>query len=358
MKRVSIIISAILLLASCTGGGVADIPDSPDGPHPVVPETPEIPDKPEEQEGVRDTVIRVVAYNLLETDGRRYEMKMSRCKDAMGKILADCKADVFCFSEIDDYFASNLVSIAQSAGVTGFAWDIQRPNRVESTGLEYYYANGIAYRKDKFSLIGRGMYWYTSAGKLTASSVEASSSHVPKYCTLVWSQLKHIPTGKQFYVISTHFPLSSDGTSSGYKTGGAHLACSKALNAFLQLVPDPCIVGADLNSSSESSDENASGYSLLRQQWTDAYEALLASGKLDPFYATFSGTMSGSSSKYYYDPLTFTKNHPERRYDHVMSHGAGFVPVSYVTLMTGYTYGGKFFCPSDHLPVVVDYSIQ
>lgn len=313
-------------------------------------------DPPEPPEDANS--IRVLTYNLLATSGRRTEMTLDKCRDAFGKIIRSADADIMCFNELDATFASELPSIV---GESRYKWDISNPNKVENGSLVYYYSNGFAYDASKFTLVSRGMNWYISTGTYTSSMTDAKNYHMPKYRTLVWCCLKHKHTQETLYVVSTHLPLSDDGDFPPYYIGLAHRVCATALGELARSVSAPCILAGDFNSSSEEDDENSSGHSIILERWTDAYDVLKDSGELGSYYLTYNGTLSGSSKKYYYESSVFTKNHPERRIDHIMyKNGAvtKLVPKSYSTITTGYVYAGKTFCPSDHLPVIVEFEIS
>ncbi len=337
---ISMLLLATALMVSCKKTGGSDGPVTPVDPS--------------------DTLFRFASYNILVNDGRRTEMALDKCRNCFSQVFSECDADIICFNEIDATFATQLPSIA--SGIKNYIWDIANPNKVvDASTLEYYYSNGLAYNSKKFKLVSRGMYWYLKDGTYTSDRMTAYSSHVPKSCTLVWTKLKHINSSRQLCVISTHFPLSTDGESSGYKTGEAHKICATALNSFVQNMSMPCIVGADFNSSTSKTDANAAGHAILLQKWTDAYDYLKAQGKLNQTYITYCGTMSGSSAKYHYDVDEYTKDHPERRIDHIMYRNAqtySVVPRSYKSIMTGYKVSGESFCPSDHLPIVVEFVLR
>lgn len=330
---------------------------SPDTPAvDPVPPKPSEPSEPYEPVA-GDSTIRVLSYNLLVSSGRREEMKLDKCRDTFGKIIRSADADIICFNELDEVFASQLPSIV---GGDRYKWNISYPNKIESGSLVYYFANGIAYDSSKFSIVSKGMSWYTSKGTYTSLRSEASSYHVPKYRTLVWCCLKHIPTQKNLYVVSTHLPLSDDGDYPPYWTGLAHRICATALGTLSKSVSYTCILAGDFNSSSEEDDENSYGHSIILENRTDAYDTLLDEGELGQYYKTYCGTLSGSSKKYYYETSVFTKNHPERRIDHIMyrnGDGIELHPKSYSTITTGYVQNGKTWRPSDHLPVVVEFEL-
>ena len=114
-----------------------------------------------------------------------------------------------------------------------------------------------------------------------------------------------------------------------------------------------------MNSVDLPSHANQAGAQKLKEYWSDAYESLLVAQNLLDFYKTYSGTLSGTGSGsdcgsyYQYDILRYTKNHPERRIDHIMTHGACTVQ-SYKTIRTTYVLDNddNVYAPSDHLPVV------
>ena len=76
----------------------------------------------------------------------------------------------------------------------------------------------------------------------------------------------------------------------------------------------------------------------------------------------YSGTQTGTADTYQYNWTQFTKNHPERRLDHVMVQGKCTVK-SYRTVRNTYTVSASGYddiecCPSDHFPVVCEISLD
>ena len=110
----------------------------------------------------------------------------------------------------------------------------------------------------------------------------------------------------------------------------------------------PRILAGDMNSGPGGT--NQAPYARLRTLWADAYESVGAAGKLG-IYETYDGTLSGSSSKYYYAYEQFIRNRPDRRIDHLFCAGTLHAD-SYRTVAATYRVGRNFWCPSDHLPVV------
>lgn len=162
-------------------------------------------------------------------------------------------------------------------------------------------------------------------------------------------------SGKVFYFFVTQLPTygqdGGKGTSNTNMSGGVNAFASSKGGKY------PQILVGDLNSAPGHSNE--AGYNKLKTYWTDAYEAVSAAGNLASYYNTYSGTQSGTADTYQYSILQYTKNHPERRIDHIMTHGA-CTATSYRTVRNTYVFDpdsntddDEVVCaPSDHLPVV------
>ena len=291
--------------------------------------------------------ITVAAYNVMRLGtGDRVQEAMledvSEMKTALGTAIKNTGADIIGFNEISDYMYStsrtySLENIATAADVTGYTWKLNFPS---SSSGSYHYANGFAYNASVLTLGDSGRCWLNTNGSYSTSSSSGTSS--PDRL-IVWAQFTHKASGKQFYFFVTQLPTSDEVAN--------NLSESTAVNAFAASKAGslPVILVGDTNSN--ASHACADGYAKLKEYWTDAYEYLSANGTLGSFYQTYSGTQSGSGKNYYYDILTFCKNHPERRLDHIMVHGACTVQ-SYKTIRTTYTFNDSEWAPSDHLPVV------
>lgn len=331
---------------------------------PVIPDVPEDPDDPVRP--VEDKTLTVASYNVLVSEGRPEAMSMENCAQCMGETMLQTGADIIALNEIDETLATSsmysLGRIGSSAGMEGYSWSIRHPSRVmDDRSLQYYYSNGFAYNTARVECIESEMMWFTTASTVTAAKETAKAGHVSKYCNMIWARFRHKVTGNHFYVIATHLPLPSDGTSGGYPVGEHACFCATALNNFVKNKDEnaPWILLGDMNACgvySSTDDTNYRAYNLLTSQWSDVYDELYARGTLDSFYRKYNGTLSGSSAKYYYDVYTFTSNQPTRRIDHIMVRNCS--PLSYRTIMSGYMYNGKKYCPSDHIPVVATVSLD
>ena len=271
-------------------------------------------------------------------------------KAALGLAIYNTAADVIGFNEIgDDMYASgqtySLEDIATAQGAS-YTWKLNFPG---SESGNYHYCNGFAYKSSVLTLNESGKVWlrYNSESYSTSS---ASNSGDPNRF-VVWAKFTHKVSGKVFYFFITQLPTygqdGGSGTSNTNMSGGVNAFAAAKAGSY------PQILVGDMNSA--PGHNNEAGYNKLKVYWTDAYEAVSAAGNLAPFYTTYSGTQSGTGDTYLYSILQFTKNHGERRIDHIMTHGA-CTAQSYRTVRNVYEFGSgedAVTCsPSDHLPVV------
>ena len=269
---------------------------------------------------------------------------------ALGQAIYNTGADVIGFQEIGDEMynsgqAYSLEDIA-SAQSASYTWRLNFP---ASESGNYHYCNGFAYKSSVLTLNESGKAWLR-VGSESYSTSSASNSGDPNRI-VVWAKFTHKVSGKVFYFFVTQLPLytqdGGSGTSNTNMAGGVNAFATAKAGSY------PQILVGDMNAAPGHS--NQAGYNKLKNYWTDAYEAVSAAGNLATFYTTYPGTQSGTGNTYLYSILQFTKNHPERRVDHIMTHGA-CTAQSYRTIRNIYEFGSgenAVTCaPSDHLPVV------
>ena len=269
---------------------------------------------------------------------------------ALGQAIYNTGADVIGFQEIceDMYNSGQTYSLEDiaSAQSASYTWRLDFP---ASESGNYHYCNGFAYKSSVLTLNESGKVWLR-VGSESYSPSSASNSGDPNR-TVVWAKFTHKVSDKVFYFFVTQLPLytqdGGSGTSNTNMAGGVNAFATAKAGSY------PQILVGDMNAAPGSSNE--AGYNKLKNYWTDAYEAVSAAGNLATFYNTYSGTQSGTGETYLYSILQFTKNHPERRLDHIMTHGA-CTAQSYRTIRNIYEFGSgedAVTCaPSDHLPVV------
>ena len=274
----------------------------------------------------------------------------SEMQTALGQAIYNTAADLIGFNEIgDDMYASgqtySLEDIAAAQGAS-YTWKLNFPG---SESGNYHYCNGFAYKSSVLTCNESGKAWLRT-GSESYSTSSASSSGDPKRF-VVWSKFTHKVSGKVFYFFVTQLPThgqdGGNGTSNTNMSGGVNAFATAKAGSY------PQILVGDTNSAPEH--DNVAGYNKLKTYWTDAYEAVSAAGNLASFYTTYPGTQSGTGESWQYSIIQYTKNHPERRIDHIMTHG-NCTAQSYRTVRNVYEFGSGedavTCCPSDHLPVV------
>lgn len=320
----------------------------------------------------------IANYNILsDYDGSRSDkavLNLNNCGVQLGKCVKATGADIICFNEIDKTFAGNsakgIKSLSEAQGLTGYEWYVANPNKVIhetfSYSTECSYANGYAFNPAVFERVEGNYYWFNKNGGYVGNKTDASDSHLGKYRTIVYAKLRHKASGKTFNLIVTHMPNYNDDNSDekGLGDGVAHQYAATAINKFMEDkdVSGNWILCGDINAyngTNGNPGKNIKGYNILLTKWTDSYEDMIEDGTLSDFYKKYCGTQSGTN--YYYGVLQYTKDHPERRIDHIMYRGA-FKAESYKTIRLTYNYDdgtvhpdneSNDWCPSDHLPVVV-----
>ena len=271
-------------------------------------------------------------------------------QDALGLAIYNTAADIIGFQEIgDDMYESgqtySLQDIATAQGAS-YTWKLNFPG---SESGNYHYCNGFAYKSSILTLNESGKAWLRINSESYSTSSSSNSGDPNRF--VVWAKFTHKVSGKVFYFFVTQLPTygqdGGSGTSNTNMSGGVNAFASAKAGSY------PQILVGDMNSA--PGHNNQAGYIKLKDYWTDAYEAVSAAGNLASFYSTYSGTQTGTGYDYLYSILQFTKNHPERRLDHIMTHGA-CTAQSYRTVRNVYEFGSGesavTCCPSDHFPVV------
>lgn len=277
-------------------------------------------------------------YNVLKPSGRRTEMNMynSTVHKALGKAIIETKADFIAFNELDETLIAggdlSIPSVCKT--IKDYDWDIAWPNDIKEDGsIKYSYANGFAYNKKKLKVEQCGYVWLSKESNewyVKPSSAYLKAGSPERTC--IWIKMTHIASKTQFWVFVTHLPTSSQGGAANMAYVVNNFAKSKAGDA-------PSILLGDMNSAPGSY-----AYRLLCRYWRDGNE-------------NDWGTMSGSSSSYYYPVTEYPVGNTEKRIDHIMTRGC--TASDYRIIKTTYTGSdGKQWCPSDHLPVVATITIE
>ncbi len=300
--------------------------------------------------------IKVAYYNILRPEKRSQDALLLTNEvtyNALGRSILATGADLIGFGELDPgALPGGFADLSAVASQAGYTWKLDWPNDISRSyhwGWNYSatcaYSNGFAYNPSVLRLEDSGYVWLQKNGTDTYSSARSAYEKAgsPER-TVVWARFTHILSGAGFWFFVTHLPTASQGGGENMAGGVNAFTAEKAGDA-------PSILAGDLNSADSDVDgSNSAPIRILMQQWTDTYDSAAKAGGLGDC-DTYNGTLSGSSESYYYTWKTFTKNRPDRRLDHIMTRGE-LEAISYTTVRTTFSYGGKVWCPSDHLPVV------
>jgi endonuclease/exonuclease/phosphatase family metal-dependent hydrolase len=325
--------------------------------------------------------ITVGVYNIKMDENRTgtnntyINMDRSDVQAGLGSTIAGMGADIFGINEIGE---DNMPgkehdikawAIAQGLSSSDYTWMMDYPNKVSRSGVlsysysaEMYYANVFAYNKNTITVEDEGYVWLCNDEDDYWSSMKNAYEHSTGRHTAVYAKCKHKVSGKRFWFIVTHFDTYYGNDD------GDNLHNVKSFKIFAQHLKNdvedlPIIAVGDFNFGSKEEDKTTDCPNNLEltSYWTDVYDTMYAAhsaaGDLSSwYYKTYNGTQSGSQHNYYYPFITFTKNHPDRRLDHIVYKNSAshtVTPISYKTVRRTYVAeDDNTWCPSDHLAIV------
>ena len=322
--------------------------------------------------------ITVGVYNIKQHENRAgtyydyISMDRADVQAALGSTIAGLGADIFGINEIgEDNMPGQThdiktMAIAQGLSSSNYTWKMDYPNKVSRsgnilTGYSYSaimnYANVFVYNKTTIEVEDEGYVWLCNDEDDYWSSMKNAYEHSTGRHTAVWAKCRHKVSGNRFWFIVTHFDTYIDNDD------GNNLNNVKSFKTFAQHLKNdvedlPIIAVGDLNFGPKEQDKTTDcpNYLTLTSYWTDVYDKVKADGNMTDYYKTYDGTQTGSQHSYYYPFLSFTKNHPDRRLDHIIfknSASRTITPVSYKTVRRTYVAeDDNTWCPSDHLAVV------
>ena len=321
--------------------------------------------------------ITVGVYNIKMAENRTgtyasyISMDRADVQAGLGSTIAGMGADIFGINEIGE---DNMPgkshdikawAIAQGLSSSDYTWKMDYPNRVDRSGTifnysysaDMYYANVFAYNKNTIAVEDDGYVWLCNDDDDYWSSMKNAYDHSTGRHTAVYAKCRHKVSGYRFWFIVTHFDTYIDNDD------GDNLHNVKSFKVFAQHLKNevedlPIIAVGDLNFGPKEQDKTTDcpNYLELTSYWTDVYDKVKADGNMTDYYKTYDGTQSGSQHSYYYPFISFTKNHPDRRLDHIVfknSASQSVTPTSYRTIRRTYEAEDEnTWCPSDHLAVV------
>ena len=322
--------------------------------------------------------ITVGVYNIKMAENRAGDnsayisMDRADVQAGLGSTIAGMGADIFGLNEIGEDNMPGQThdikawAVAQGLSSSNYTWMMDYPNKVSRSGniltgysysAELYYANVFVYNKNTIAVEDEGYVWLCNNKDNYWSSMKNAYENETGRHTAVYAKCRHKVSGYRFWFIVTHFDtyIGND--------DGDNLNNVKSLKTFAQHLKNdvedlPIIAVGDLNFGPKEQDKTTDvpNYAELTSYWTDVYDKVKADGNMTDYYKTYDGTQTGSQHSYYYPFISFTKNHPDRRLDHIIYKNAAsqsVTPTSYKTIRRTYVAEDEnTWCPSDHLALV------
>ena len=227
-----------------------------------------------------------------------------------------------------------MVELTDELMANKYSWHLNFPNKNNDT---YTYCNGFAYNSSKLEMLQQPQRVW-----LNKKTGEYSETILDGYRTLVYAKFKDKTSGKEFWFAVTHLDLD---------TVEHNTNTAKAVVGWAEKTVEhklPCILVGDMNCSSGV---RATGYSTLKQYWSDSYECVKEQGFMDLQNATYPATRPGDSKL-----GTGTKEEWEQmkddkwRFDHIFIDGVSVK--EYTTVLDSYTAeDGLNYWLSDHFPI-------
>ena len=139
-------------------------------------------------------LIKVDTYNIQYDNQSVKAGKWDNRKDLMQKMLKDCDFDIFGVQEPYKFQIDDIVSWFPEYGWVGASIS------GESKKERVHY-NPIFYRKDRFTVLDNGMFWYSETPEVVNS--KGWDSYSVRMCN--WVKFKDNRNGKIFFHFNSHF---------------------------------------------------------------------------------------------------------------------------------------------------------
>ena len=286
--------------------------------------------------------LKFTTYNILKPEGRREEMSMDKAevRQTLAETIASTQSDIIGFGELDETLIPNgkydLEALCSS--IPNYTWSLDWPNEISRSGFVTYtystscnYSEGFAYNNQKLELIESGYVWLSKTEEKWYEDAKNAYGKVGNPDrTCVCTKFRHKGSGKIFWVFITHLPTEDQGGMENMAKVVNKFAQQKAGNA-------PAILIGDMNANPDSQ-----AYATLTNYWDDGNSNVW-------------GTLSGSSTKYYYSVKTMSDGRNDRRIDHILTKGCE--ASAYQRTVITYEVDENDWCPSDHLPVTAKVAI-
>jgi endonuclease/exonuclease/phosphatase family metal-dependent hydrolase len=257
--------------------------------------------------------LRVMTFNVRYSEADDGINAWPHRRDLMVQVIRTEHPDVLGTQELllpqAEYLQRHL------PGYTWFGMG-RNGNEIDENDNEHM---GVFYDKARLKVLASGNFWFSD----TPDKPGSMSFGQPMPRMVTWAEFQDLRSGKRFYYYDTHFPYQA-----GEKAEAIRERCAAEIRQRLAGLPAslPFILTGDFNTTPDSKTHAA-----LTQVLHDArVSAPRHDGPADTFHG-FTG-------------------HATQRIDWILYRGVKADDVRTVT-----THAGKVY-PSDHFPVVADFS--
>ena len=260
--------------------------------------------------------MKVATYNIQYDNNSENAGKWENRKELMKRMLTDCGFDIFGAQEPYKFQVEDIASWFPEYGWVGTSI------AGESVKERIHY-NPIFYRKDRFTVLENGSFWYSETPDVVNS--KGWDSYSVRMCN--WAKFQDKHTGKVFYHFNSHF----DHIGETARVESAKLLVAKVKEIAGDM---PAFCTADYNADQTSAPYQIIMMSSLMDSWSRAE------------------SRSGDSCRSYNGYSQATASSSDIRIDHVfVSRGTRVLTWS----LLNKSYDGKY--ASDHNPITIQWSL-
>lgn len=242
-------------------------------------------------------------------------------REAVAQMIIDADWDIFGVQEGGNLVREELPKLVAEKGGE-YEWWFQRPDPSQPEDNDKNLANGIVWRKDRFELSNKQVFWLSPTPDTPSKAWEEKVRH---WRFVMCATVKDKKSGLEFIFMVTHCPLMR---STREKSAHLIIEREKIINPDNKVV----IFVGDMNSQPDMP------YSqIIRTHFTDTRNIAKHRSKV-------AGTMNGAEART--TPPTHTLD-----YIYIRGNELKYKVLSHNVLLNRYKVGDSIFYPSDHCPV-------
>lgn len=269
------------------------------------------------------TGIRVASFNIrFATEADTGVKAWSSRKDACAQVVKRYGFGVWGLQEVLSVQQSELRTLLPT-------YDFYFVGRDDGTAGE---AVGIAWLKSKYECLETGRFWLSPTPD-TPSGSEGWGG-MTRHRVAAWGLFREIESGKRFYFFSTHLEVGEDYTEIRLKSAELIVEREKKQNTSSL----PAFIVGDMNPIAPT--EKAMRY--FRESYVDSWQQAEADGVREGPIGSFNG----------FNPDANMETQSKRG-DYIFYKGSVSL-LKYKCIDD--KFGGQY--PSDHLPIMADFSLK